>query len=134
MKQILTQYGADTYTHYEVFTKEHRMVQKDDTGRPSRLRQLVPTVGTFHTPLFLRQAYEWYNQKHCLSKRKHIQISFNELRHILNLAQILAMRKVEVEIPGIVSETLLWHNGSKTKSISNAAITTSLGDSTSNMT
>lgn len=33
-----------------------------------------------------------YNEKHKLTKRKHIQISFNELRHILNLAQIMAMR------------------------------------------
>ncbi|KAG7351506.1 IMP-specific 5'-nucleotidase [Nitzschia inconspicua] len=140
MKQMLTHSfvldcledtGADTFAHFEVLIEEHRIVQDDGSGRPSRLKHLVPTVGTFHTPLPLRQAYELYNQKHRLSKRKHIQISFNELRHILNLAQILAMRKVEVEIPSIVAEN--WLHGS-IRSSSNAAITNSSGDSTANMT
>jgi IMP and pyridine-specific 5'-nucleotidase len=144
MKQMLTHSfvldcledtGADTYTHFEVLIEEHRMVQNEGSGRPSRLKQLVPTVGTFHTSLPLRQAYELYNQKHRLSKRKHIQISFNELRHVLNLTQILAMRKVEVEIPGIVAENWFLHGSATTRSTSsNAAITTSSGDSTANTT
>lgn len=132
--------GADTFAHFEVLIEEHRMVQQDDgensNGRPSRLKQLVPTVGTFHTPLPLRQAYELYNQKHRLSKRKHIQISFNELRHILNLAQILAMRKVEVEIPGIITERWFQQHGGSSSVHSIALGAASSGDSssTANMT
>jgi IMP and pyridine-specific 5'-nucleotidase len=64
--------------------------------QPSRLRQLVPTIGSFHTPLPLREAFEIYNEKHQLTKRKHIQISFNEIRHILNLAQIIALHRTKV--------------------------------------
>ncbi|GAX19887.1 hypothetical protein FisN_1Lh646 [Fistulifera solaris] len=80
--------GADTFEHFETLIDEHR--ERQDSPQPSRLQQLVPTIGTFHTPLPLRDAFEAYNDKHKLTKRKHIQISFNELRHILNLAQIMA--------------------------------------------
>jgi IMP and pyridine-specific 5'-nucleotidase len=59
--------------------------------RQSRLKRLVPTVGIFHTSLPLRKAYEAYNAKYRLDKRRHLAISFNEIRHILNLAQIMAM-------------------------------------------
>lgn len=82
--------GADTFSHFEVLIEEHRTMEAEGNLQPSRLRQLVPTIGVFHTPLPLRAAFEIYNEKHRLTKRKHIQISFNELRHILNLAQIMA--------------------------------------------
>ncbi len=100
--------GADTFSHFELLIEEHRQLERQRKDQmisgssnssnaamppPSRLKQLVPTVGTFHTHLPLRQAFEFYNAKHCLTKRKHIQISFNEIRHILNLAQIMAMRQ-----------------------------------------
>ena len=84
--------AADTFSHFEVLIEEHRRL--GDSPQPSRLQQLVPTIGTFHTGLPLRQAFEIYNQKHRLTQRKHIQISFNEIRHILNLAQIMSLRKL----------------------------------------
>jgi len=87
--------GPDTFTHFEVLIDEHRRLEKEGSVRPSRLKQLVPTVGTFHTRLPLRHAFQVYNDKHLLTKRKHIQISFNEIRHILNLAQVIAMRYPE---------------------------------------
>ena len=48
-------------------------------------------VGTFHTRLPLRQAFEAYNAKYGVTRRRYVCISFNEIRHILNLAQIIAM-------------------------------------------
>mmetsp|Transcript_7626 Transcript_7626/g.18366 ORF Transcript_7626/g.18366 Transcript_7626/m.18366 type:complete len:456 (-) Transcript_7626:30-1397(-) len=86
--------GGDTFSHFEMLVEEHRRLEAEGSGRPSRLKQLVPTVGTFHTRLPLRQAFEVYNEKYKLTKRKHIQISFNEIRHIMNLAQVMAMRGV----------------------------------------
>ena len=82
--------AADTFSHFEMLIEEHR--SNNDTIGPSRLQQLVPTVGTFHTSLPLRKAFVAYNKKYALTKRKFITISFNELRHILNLAQIMALR------------------------------------------
>lgn len=82
--------AADTFSHFEMLIDEHR--SNDDSLGPSRLQQLVPTVGTFHTPLPLRKAFVAYNKKYAVTKRKFVTISFNELRHILNLAQIMALR------------------------------------------
>jgi IMP-specific 5'-nucleotidase len=95
--------GADTFSHFEMLIEEHRELTAqqqnandlDSLFPTSRLKQLVPTIGVFHTPLPLRAAFEVYNDKHRLTKRKHIQVSFNECRHILNLAQIMALRKVQ---------------------------------------
>jgi len=87
--------GADTFSHFEDLIEEHRRMEAEDADRPSRLKQLVPTVGSFHTHLPLRRAFLAYNEKHRITKRLHICISFNELRHILNLAQIMAMRSMD---------------------------------------
>jgi len=86
--------GADTFSHFEILIDEHRRFELEGGvgDHPSRLRQLVPTVGTFHTRLPLRQAFVAYNDKHKITQRRHICISFNEIRHILNLAQIMAIR------------------------------------------
>lgn len=86
--------GADTFSHFEMLIDEH-IVSSPDARTPSRLKQLVPTVGRFHTRLPLRKAFEAYNEKHRLTKRKHITISFNEIRHILNLAQVMALAGIE---------------------------------------
>lgn len=59
----------------------------------SRLRRLVPTIGTFFTPLPLAEAFDMYNSKYQITSRKFIPPSFNELRHILNLSQVLAFTK-----------------------------------------
>jgi len=69
--------GADTFDHFEVLIEEHRQMQ--DEGKFSRLKQLVPTIGTFHTPLPLRNAFLAYNEKHRLTKRKHIQVCTTNL-------------------------------------------------------
>mmetsp|Transcript_5367 Transcript_5367/g.15587 ORF Transcript_5367/g.15587 Transcript_5367/m.15587 type:complete len:569 (+) Transcript_5367:163-1869(+) len=96
--------GADTFSHFEELINEHREVclssssssssprngGRTSASRQSRLQRLVPTVGVFHTPLPLRRAYEAYNAKYKLDRRRHLAISFNEIRHILNLAQIMA--------------------------------------------
>lgn len=90
--------GAETFSHFEDLIEEHRRMEADGEDRPSRLKQLVPQVGHFHTHLPLRRAFLAYNEKHRITKRRHICISFNELRHILNLAQIMAMRSLDSEL------------------------------------
>ena len=84
--------GADTFSHFELLIEEHRKWVATRTELPSPLKQLVPTIGTFHTDLPLREAFLFYNKRHGLTNRKHVQISFNEIRHILNMAQIMALR------------------------------------------
>ena len=76
----------DTMRDFEALVAEHR-------GNPqsSRLKQLVPSVGVFHTALPMREAFHIYDAKYSISCRKHIPPSFNEVRHILNLAQVIAL-------------------------------------------
>ena len=109
--------GADTFSHFEMLIDEHRQMTNQlldelsgetntnitastlsmhsalqpNMSIPSRLKQLIPSVGTFYTRLPLRKAFEAYNAKYGITKRRYICISFNEIRHILNLAQIIAM-------------------------------------------
>mmetsp|Transcript_17575 Transcript_17575/g.52054 ORF Transcript_17575/g.52054 Transcript_17575/m.52054 type:complete len:437 (+) Transcript_17575:115-1425(+) len=55
------------------------------------LAQLCPGIGIFHTPLPLAEAFEAYDSKYHISKRRFVRPSFNEVRHILNLAQMWAI-------------------------------------------
>mmetsp|Transcript_10647 Transcript_10647/g.31487 ORF Transcript_10647/g.31487 Transcript_10647/m.31487 type:complete len:551 (-) Transcript_10647:663-2315(-) len=91
--------GADTFSHFEMLIEEHRALTQCDSPQPSRLKQLVPTAGLFHTRLPLRHAFVAYNKKYALASRKHVCISFNELRHILNLAQVMAFVFSERDSP-----------------------------------
>lgn len=87
----LEETGADTFSHFEALIEEHRRMAADpeSSAQHSRLKRLVPTIGVFHTHLPLRSAFEVYNEKHRLTKRKHIQISFNEVssRHQFGLPE-----------------------------------------------
>jgi len=124
--------AADTFSHFEMLIDEHRLhyqnIENDNSHNhgngsatanhpPSRLKQLVPTVGTFHTHLPLRRAFVAYNKKYSLTKRKFITISFNELRHILNLAQIMALRSGVCEDTGGVTQVDVEEEQSLRKSL-----------------
>lgn len=44
--------------YIEELINEHMECTKKGHGHKSRLKQLVPTIGTFHTPLMLQAAFE----------------------------------------------------------------------------
>jgi IMP and pyridine-specific 5'-nucleotidase len=100
--------AADTFSHFEMLIEEHIEMSKSQSNEPSRLKKLVPTVGTFHTALPLRKAFVAYNKKYALTKRRHITISFNELRHIMNLAQIMALHNGDDGDKDISSSLERW--------------------------
>lgn len=56
----------------------------------SKLKFLIDDVGIFFTKIPLRKAFYTYNEKYRITKREYIPPTFNEARHILNLAQILS--------------------------------------------
>lgn len=64
-------------------TQEHR-----SDPRRSKLKRMVPTVGSFFTPLRLTAAFQEYDACFHISRRKFIPPNFAELRHILNIAQV----------------------------------------------
>lgn len=57
----------------------------------SRLRQLVPTVGKFFTRLPLKEAFLIEDESRLISRRRLVSPSFNDVRAILNTAQVLAL-------------------------------------------
>ena len=76
----------DSFMYFEELIDEHRA-----NPLTSRLKHFVPSVGIFHTRLCLVKAWQQYDAKYSMSKRRHVCPSFNEFRHILNLAQVIAI-------------------------------------------
>lgn len=54
----------------------------------SRLNQLVPTIGSFFTELPLEKAFLWEDTHGAISDRRMVAPSFNDVRRILNTAQV----------------------------------------------
>jgi IMP and pyridine-specific 5'-nucleotidase len=75
--------------------------QDDDTPAYSKLKMLVPTIGTFFTPLPLREAFLTTEPKRAISQRRFVAPSFNgtlpefhsdvDIRRLLATAQLLAL-------------------------------------------
>lgn len=49
---------------------------------------MVPSVGSFFTPIRLVAAFKEYDEFFALSRRRYVPPNFAELRHVLNLAQV----------------------------------------------
>jgi IMP and pyridine-specific 5'-nucleotidase len=86
---------ASTMRRIEQMIDDHRKVQ-DDTTVTSKLKERVPTVGKFHTSLPLEEAWGRYDQKYCVSSRRNVPPSFNEVRHTMNLAQVMRLPDLEL--------------------------------------
>ncbi|KAJ8610018.1 hypothetical protein CTAYLR_006645 [Chrysophaeum taylorii] len=82
----LRETGTNSWKHVEELIEEHRMCNDGS----SRLAQAVPTIGQFFTPLPLAATWQAFDSRHCVSKRVFVQPSFNEIRWILNEAQVRA--------------------------------------------
>ena len=90
----LAQTAPTTFHHFEDLIEEHRLfdtTSSSNTGKTSKLQQLVPTVGEFHTSLPLERAFLYYDEKYSVTSRRHVTLSFNEIRQILNLSQVMAL-------------------------------------------
>lgn len=68
-------------------------VTHEASGAPgkSKLSLLVPTVGRFFTKLHLKDAFEYQDRHRFISRRRFVAPSFNDVRLILNSAQLLGL-------------------------------------------
>ncbi|GBF91062.1 hypothetical protein Rsub_03918 [Raphidocelis subcapitata] len=81
----------ETHTCEEAMHKMERWIAEHrQDPRRSRLKRIVPTIGTFFTPLKLVEAFHEYDAFFHLSRRRYIPPNFAELRHCLNIAQVHA--------------------------------------------
>jgi len=65
--------------------------QKNGTHGRSKLKLLLPTIGVFFTPLMLKNAFGYQDEIRRISSRRFVAPSFNDIRLILNTAQIMGV-------------------------------------------
>jgi len=82
----LEESAANSWKHIEELIEEHRLCSDGS----SRLAQAVPTIGEFFTPLPLAATWAAFDARYRVSRRRFVQPSFNEIRQILNEAQVRA--------------------------------------------
>lgn len=89
MKETVT----ESWGYVEDLVRElhEAQLRNDGSDKLCRLKKLIPSVENFHTRLPLQEAFEEYNDKYCVTSRRFVRPSFNDIRHILNLAQINAI-------------------------------------------
>ncbi|KAM7201422.1 IMP-specific 5'-nucleotidase [Naviculisporaceae sp. PSN 640] len=76
----------------EMMVDDHIASQNDlENPFPSKLKLLVPSIGPFFTRLPLEAAFKLQDRKRYISSRRFVSPSFNDIRLILNSAQIMAV-------------------------------------------
>ncbi|CAJ2503484.1 Uu.00g108780.m01.CDS01 [Anthostomella pinea] len=82
---------AEIMRDVEFMIDDHIAHQAESISVPSKLKLLVPPVGTFFTRLPLEAAFKFQDRKRFISSRRFVSPSFNDVRLILNSAQIMAV-------------------------------------------
>ncbi|KAI0203288.1 IMP-specific 5-nucleotidase [Astrocystis sublimbata] len=75
----------------EVMIDDHIAHQPHIDSIPSKLKLLVPPIGNFFTRLPLEAAFKFQDRKRYISSRRFVSPSFNDVRLILNSAQLMAV-------------------------------------------
>ncbi|SCU95181.1 LADA_0G14070g1_1 [Lachancea dasiensis] len=118
-KQLMRQRYAEVFTaveklineQYEVGRQVH-LADLDFQRHRTRLALLVPTIGPFFTKLPLEEAFYLVDNVRAISSRTMVAPSFNDIRHILNSAQILEMRKFhDVKLVTFDGDVTLYEDG-----------------------
>ncbi|KAL4907853.1 IMP-specific 5'-nucleotidase 1 [Aspergillus multicolor] len=88
----LADVALDTHQRYaEIFADVEVDHELRGAAGKSKLRLLVPSVGTFFTRLYLKDAFNYQDQQRFISRRRFVAPSFNDVRLILNSAQLLGL-------------------------------------------
>ncbi|KAK1991571.1 IMP-specific 5'-nucleotidase [Colletotrichum falcatum] len=82
---------AEIFRDVEHMIDDHIARQEEANDLPSKLKMLVPSAGPFFTRLPLEAAFNHMDERRLISSRRYVSPSFNDVRLILNAAQILAV-------------------------------------------
>ncbi|KAI1818515.1 IMP-specific 5-nucleotidase [Poronia punctata] len=82
---------AEIMRDVEVLINDHIAHQANLHNIPSKLKLLVPPIGNFFTRLPLEAAFKFQDRKRYISSRRFVSPSFNDVRLILNSAQLMAI-------------------------------------------
>lgn len=89
-------------------------VHHEQTNAPgkSKLKNLVPSVGSFFTKLPLQDAFDYQDARRFISRRRFVAPSFNDIRLILNTAQVLGLlRSSGLELVTFDGDVTLYDDG-----------------------
>ncbi|KAF3939575.1 hypothetical protein ABW19_dt0201051 [Dactylella cylindrospora] len=84
---------AEIMRDVEELVNDHIEHQKRGIPERSKLKLLVPSLSIFFTPLLLEDAFMAQDAKRAISSRRFVSPSFNDIRLILNTAQIMSLVK-----------------------------------------
>lgn len=85
--------------------------QNQDSRIPSKLGMLVPTAGPFFTRLPLEAAFKYQDRKRYISCRRYVAPSFNDVRLVLNSAQIMAVTNGTLQLATFDGDVTLYEDG-----------------------
>jgi IMP and pyridine-specific 5'-nucleotidase len=85
---------------------------------PSKLGMLVPTAGPFFTRLPLEAAFKYQDRKRYISSRRYVAPSFNDVRLVLNSAQIMAVTGGTLQLATFDGDVTLYDDGQSLESTS----------------
>ncbi|KAF9890477.1 IMP 5'-nucleotidase [Aspergillus nanangensis] len=113
----LTAVAADTHQRYaEIFRDVEQLIRDhihhEQTNAPgkSKLKLLVPTVGSFFTPLLIEDAFKRQDRQRSISRRRFVAPSFNDIRLILNSAQLLGLQR-NIDLVTFDGDVTLYDDG-----------------------
>ena len=96
----------------EHLINDHIAHQKGPLPTVSKLKMLVPTVGNFFTGLPLQAAFERQDRARFISSRRFVAPSFNDIRVILNTAQVMSLvRDSQLELVTFDGDVTLYDDG-----------------------
>ncbi|GME28259.1 IMP-specific 5-nucleotidase [Neofusicoccum parvum] len=82
---------AEIMRDVEELINDHIAHQRAGTEQNSKLKLLVPAVSKFFTPLLLHDAFIYQDMRRLISHRRFVAPSFNDVRLILNTAQVMSL-------------------------------------------
>ncbi|RDL41562.1 IMP-specific 5'-nucleotidase 1 [Venustampulla echinocandica] len=91
MAEVAHQRYAEIMQDVENIVDDHIAHQKVGLQGQSKLKLLVPTIGSFFTRLHLADAFRYQDRKRFISSRRFVPPSFNDIRLILNTAQLMGV-------------------------------------------
>ncbi|KAF2687221.1 IMP-specific 5'-nucleotidase-like protein 1 [Lentithecium fluviatile CBS 122367] len=103
---------AEIMRDVEDIVNDHIAHQKAGTQNRSKLKLLVPSVANFFTPLALHDAFIWQDQRRFISYRRFVPPSFNDVRLLLNTAQVMSLvRNGPLELVTFDGDVTLYDDG-----------------------
>ncbi|KAJ3953233.1 IMP 5'-nucleotidase [Colletotrichum tropicale] len=102
---------AEIFRDVEHMIDDHIGRQNETNNLPSKLKMLVPSAGPFFTRLPLEAAFNHMDSKRYISSRRYVSPSFNDVRLILNSAQIMAVTAGSLQLVTFDGDVTLYDDG-----------------------